>query len=287
MISRIKKHPVLTYYVLAFAISWTGVLFVLGPDGFLNTTGSSPEFALAGPASVLGPSLACVLLTSLLDGRPGWRDLLARLRRWRVGVRWYAVALLTAPLVLAVTHLTLSLTSSGPEPPVVAEEDKLALVLSALAAGLAVPFFEELGWTGFAVPRLRRSHSILSTGLIMGVLWGAWHLPLFAGNTDAPGELPPLLLLAALLLGWLVPYRVLMVWVYDHTQSVLLVMLMHTPIVIGAILLSAEDASRDEMFVPLIFTGSMYWLLVGAVALANRGHLTHDRPSRAALKPTT
>jgi membrane protease YdiL (CAAX protease family) len=273
--------------VLAFAISWTGILLVLGPDGFLNTTGSSPEFALAGSASLLGPSVAAVLLTSLIDGRAGWRDLVARLRRWRVGVRWYAVALLTAPLVLATTQLALSLTSSSPELPIVAEEDRLALVLSALAASLAVPFFEELGWTGFAMPRLRRSHSILSTGLLMGVLWGAWHLPLFAGNTDAPGELPALLLLAALLFGWLVPYRMLMVWVYDRTQSILLVMLMHTPIVIGAILLSAEDPSREEMFVPLILTSSMYWLLVGAVALANRSHLTHDRPSRAAIETTT
>jgi membrane protease YdiL (CAAX protease family) len=272
-----KKHPVLTYYAVAFAISWGGILVVVGPGGFLTTTSTSSTFALAGFASILGPSLAGVLLTSLVDGRAGWRDLLLRLRRWRVGARWYAVALLTAPLVTILTLLALSLGSPAFAPAISTAEDKASLLMSGIAVGLIVPVFEELGWTGFAMPRLRLRHGILATGLIMGGLWGAWHFPLFAGSAGSSGEVPPALFMAAMLFAWILPYRVLIVWVYDRTQSLLLAMLMHMPIVVGALVLNPEAASGEQMFMYLIANGAGLWLVVGAVALANGWHITQDR----------
>lgn len=274
MIGFVKKHPVLTYYALTFAISWGGILLVVGPGGFLSTTSTSPSFALAGTASILGPSLAGVLLTSLVDGRAGWRDLLSRLRRWRVGIRWYALTLLTAPLVTILILLALSFTSPAFAPAIVSADDKAGLLLSGVAFGLIVPVFEELGWTGFATPRLRLRYGILATGLLMGVLWGAWHLPLFAGSAGSSGEVPAALFMAVMLFAWIVPYRVLMVWVYDRTRSLLLAMLMHLPIVVGALVLNPEAASGSQMFTYLIATGAAYWLVVGAVALANGGHIT-------------
>ena len=99
-------------------------------------------------------------------------------------MRWYAVALLTAPLVTILTLLALSLTSPAFVPAIITAEDKASLLLSGIAVGLIVPVFEELGWTGFATPRLRLRHGVLGTGLIMGLLWGAWHLPLFAGSAS-------------------------------------------------------------------------------------------------------
>jgi membrane protease YdiL (CAAX protease family) len=279
-----KKHPVLTYYALTFAISWGAILLVVGPGGFLTTTSTSPSFGLAGFMSILGPSLAGILLTSLFGGRAGWRDLLSRLRRWRVGARWYAVALLTAPLVTILTLLALSLTSPAFAPAISTAADKASLLLSGIAVGLIVPVFEELGWTGFATPRLRLRHGILATGLLMGVLWGAWHLPLFAGSAGSSGEIPAWLFMAAMLFAWIVPYRVLMVWVYDRTQSLLLAMLMHFPIVVGALVLNPGAASGAQMFTYLIANGAGLWLVVGAVALANHGHVTQDQ-GRAAPNP--
>jgi membrane protease YdiL (CAAX protease family) len=272
-----KKQPVLTYYALTFAISWGGILLVVGPGGFLTTTSTSPSFALAGFASILGPSLAGVLLTSLLDGRAGWRDLLFRLRRWRVGVRWYAVALLTAPLITILTLLALSFTSPAFAPAIFTAEDKAGLLLSGIAVGLVVPVFEELGWTGFATLKLRGRHAILATGLFMGVLWGAWHLPLFAGSAGSSGEIPAALFMAVMLFAWIVPYRVLIVWVHDRTQSLLLAMVMHLPIVVGALVLNPEAATGEQMFTYLIANGAGLWIVVGAVALANRGHITQDQ----------
>ena len=278
----VKQHPILTYYVLAFAISWGAILLIVGPGGFLTTTSTSPSFALAGFASLLGPSLAGVVLTGLVDGRAGLSDLLSRLGRWRVGVRWYAVALLTAPLVTILTLLALSLTSPAFVPAIVTAEDTASLLLSGIAVGLIVPVFEELGWTGFATPTLRQRHGVLGTGLIMGLLWGAWHSPLFAGSAASSGGIPPALFMAAMLFAWLPPYRVLMVWVYDRTQSVLVVMLMHMPIVVSQFVLTPEGISGEAMFASLIATGAALWLVVGAVALANGGHITQDQGVRAA-----
>lgn len=281
----IKKRPVLAYYVVAFTISWGAILILVGPGGFLATTSTTPSFALVGFASILGPSLAGVLLTGILDGRAGWRDLLARLLRWRVGVRWYAVALLTAPLVTILTLLALSLTSPAFLPAIITADDKASLVVSGIAVGLIVPVFEELGWTGFVTPRLRLRQGVLGTGLLMGLLWGAWHLPMFAGSAASSGGIPPVLFMAAMLFAWLPPYRVLMVWVYDRTGSLLVVMLMHMPIVVSQFVLTPEGLSGEQMFVSLIATGAALWLVVGAVALANGGRLTRDRPATPAHAP--
>jgi membrane protease YdiL (CAAX protease family) len=276
----VRRHPVLAYYALAFAISWGAILMIVGPGGFLETTSTSPSFALVGFASILGPSLAGVLLTFLMDGRAGWRDLLTRLRRWRVGVRWYAVALLTAPAVTTLTLLALSLTSPAFLPGIITSEDKASLLLTGIAIGLLVPVFEELGWTGFATPRLRRRHGVLGTGLAMGLLWGTWHLPLFAASAASSGGIPPALFMAAMLFAWLPPYRVLMVWVYDRTGSLLLAMLMHMPIVVSQYVLNPEAISAEQMFMSLIATGAALWLVVGVVALANGGRITRDRDVR-------
>ena len=108
----IKRHPVLIYFALTFAISWGGVLILGGPDGMPAT---SEQFEKLWPivflAYFLGPSVASILLTGLVYGRAGLRELLSRLLRWRVGARWYAVALLTAPLLVTAILFALSLTS--------------------------------------------------------------------------------------------------------------------------------------------------------------------------------
>jgi len=265
--SFVKQHPVLSYYVLAFGISWGAILIAVGPGGFVSTTATSPTFALVGLASLLGPSLAGVIMTGLVDGGAGFHELLSRLTRWRVGGRWYAVALLTAPLVTLTTLVPLSFASRAFLPAILTADDKASLLLSGVATGLIVPVFEELGWTGFATPRLRQRRGILATGLIMGLLWGAWHFPLFAGSAGSSGALPPTLFLAAMLFSWLVPYRVLMVWVYDRSESLMLAMVMHVPIVVSQYVLTPEAISGNAMFVFLVAYAAALWLVVGAVTL--------------------
>src|SRR5262245_66342204 len=104
------KHPVVTYFVLTFTMSWGGVLLVIGgPAGMSGTMAqNNPLFPFAVLTMVAGPCVTGVLLTGFLDGRAGLRRFRSRLLEWRVGVRWYATALLAAPLVATAVTLTLS-----------------------------------------------------------------------------------------------------------------------------------------------------------------------------------
>jgi uncharacterized protein len=220
-------------------------------------------------------------LTALLYGRAGLRELLSRLFKWRVGARWYALALLTAPLSVTAALLALSLTSTEFLPAILTTSDKATLLLIGIFAGLMVGIFEELGWTGFAVPRMRLRYSVLSTGLFVGLLWGSWHfLPFFWGSGTTSGVVPVTLFLLVLLFSWLPAYRVLMVWVYERTGGSLLVaMLMHVSLVASNVILAPLATGVSQVTYNLVWA-AVLWPAVGVVALANHGHLTRQPPPR-------
>jgi uncharacterized protein len=91
----IKRRPVASFYTLAFAISWGVLLVVVAWNGGLPSTPKqfAEQVGFAVPALLLGPSVAGILMTAIVSGKAGFRELFSRLRRWRVGARWYAVAL--------------------------------------------------------------------------------------------------------------------------------------------------------------------------------------------------
>jgi membrane protease YdiL (CAAX protease family) len=280
----IKRHPVLSYFALTFAISWSGFLLVGGPGLFAGTSWQTdPLFQCAILALLAGPPVAGLLLTGLVQGRAGLRELLVRLLRWRVGARWYTVALLTTPLVMPAVLLALSLTSPVYLPAIVTTGDKATLLLLGIVVGLVGGFVEELGWTGFAIPRLR--YGVLATGLIVGPLWGAWHLlqMWWVGGTSS-GALPlalflPLYFFSAI--AQLTAYRVLMVWVYDRTESLLVAMLMHASYIASTLFILSPMPLAGVPFLTYawVFAAAL-WLVVAAVALANHGHLTRQPPLR-------
>ncbi|MDH4135841.1 MAG: CPBP family intramembrane metalloprotease, partial [Anaerolineae bacterium] len=275
----IKSNPVLTYYALTFAISWGGILIVVGPGGI---PGTREEFERLLPVVILallaGPSVAGLLLTGLVHGRAGLRELLSRLLRWQVSARWYAVALLTAPLLFTAIPLALSLLFPEFLPGIFTTDDKASLLLLGIAAGLIGGFLEELGWTGFAIPRLRLRYGVLPTGLIVGVLWGAWHFLMnFWSSGDSSGALSLALLLHSVLfsVGILPAYRVLMVWVYDRTGSLLVAMLMHTSLIISNVILVPLATGVPLVTWSLVLAAAL-WVVVAAVARVNGWHLSRQ-----------
>lgn len=279
----IKSRPMLTYFALTFAISWGGMLFAVGvgPGGFSATPEQFQTVVpYALPAMLAGPSVAGILLTGLLYGRAGLRELLSRLLRWRVGARWYAVALLTAPLLFMAVLLALSLTSPEFLPRIYTSDDKTTLLLMGIAVGLGAGIFEELGWTGFAIPRMRLRYGVLGTGLFVGVLWGAWHFFVnLWGSGVASGELSLAIFvptwLLGILVGQLTAFRVLMVWVYDRTGSLLVAILMHVSLAASTFILIPPVPGVAYWilgFAPAAAT----WVVVAAVAVANGGHLSRQ-----------
>jgi membrane protease YdiL (CAAX protease family) len=270
----IERHPVPTYFALTFAISWSGFILVVGgPSGF---PGDPDEFERLLPfvawAMLAGPSVSGLLLTGLLSGAAGLRELISRLLRWRVGVGWYAFAVLPAFLLPAAVLFALSQTSS-----IFTTDDKAALVLSGMVAGISV-VLEEIGWTGFAVPGLRQRYSILTTGLIVGVLWGGWHLlqGLWISGTYSGGVPLTLFLPLSILSGitQLTAYRILLVWVYDRTGSLLVTTLMHASLTISTVFIFRPLATGASFLINGWVLAAAFWVVVAAVALANRGRLS-------------
>jgi CAAX protease family protein len=134
-------------------------------------------------------------------------------------------------------------------------------------------FFEELGWTGFAIPALRRRRRFLATGLIVGIWWSAWHLlPNVWSSRAAAGELDMSAYLVATVLGvfvgYLTAFRVLMVWVYEHTTSVFVAMLMHASFTASLLILNPVGLSGTNLVVYSLALAAAVWVVVVFVANA-------------------
>jgi membrane protease YdiL (CAAX protease family) len=279
---------VLTYYVLVFAFAWGALLPVI--RGPLSASGNdrmaNPLFLLAILAAPLAPTAASLLLTGILDGRAGYRELLGRLGRWRVGWRWYAAALLAGPLpiLLVVAILAALLRSPKFLPGIFTAPAPLGLVLLGVVTGVVAGSFEEVGWTGFAVPRLRRSHSLLATAVPLGLLWGAWHGPAFWRADSLSGALPFALLLAQLF-TWLPAYRVLLVAVHDRTRSLPVAMLMHASLSASTLILAHPALSDAQSLASVLTWAAVLWAIAGGVALTDRRRDALETEHRSASLP--
>jgi membrane protease YdiL (CAAX protease family) len=273
IVSLIKRHSVLTFFVLTFAISWGGILFVIGPN---VTPAKEGEIEILMPIIYLvfitGPCIAGILMTILVNGRASLRDFHSRLLKWRVNVRWYAVALLMTPFLLMAVLGALSLISSDFLPRIFTTDDKTSLLQFSIIVGLTVSVLEELGWTGFAVPTLRLRYGVLTTGLIVGLVWGVRQfLVVYWVVGSSVGSLSPLIYFPAILLTWMPTYRVLMVWVYDRTGSLLVAILMHASLVTFWTMLTPLTITGVPLMIYyLAFTTTM-WGVIGVATVANGG----------------
>ena len=274
MKSWILRHPAASYFTLAFAISWGGILAVLhgGPIP-APPDEANRLFVFVYLAMLAGPSVAGLSMTIAFGGIAGLREYRARLFRWNVAPVWYAVALLTAPLTLVVTMLVLSRFSSdfvpaflaaGPIDPAgpIAAANVATLVLLAVSVGFGAGVFEELGWTGFAIPTLLGRLGVVTTGLVVGLAWGAWHfLAIWWGSASSFGSVPVPLFLLAALFTFLPPYRVLMVRLYERTGSLLLGIIMHASLTTSMILLGPPISGIRSVVYNLAFA-AILWVLV-------------------------
>ncbi len=267
----IRQHADQLFFLLAFAVSWSGVLVAAASGEFPATAEQFQKlFPMVYAAMLAGPCGAGILLTFIVNGTSGFRALLNRLFTWHVSAGWYAVALLTAPVVMTTVLLALSLTSSAFMPGIVVSKERVSLLLFGAGVGLGAGFFEELGWTGFATPRLIRRYGVIAAGLLIGVLWGAWHIlvNVWAGFQASDGITPRIHLFAvlvSLLAGVLPAYRILMTWVYEQTGSLLVVMLMHASLTACTLVLG--PAAAGARLIVYDFTlAAAFWLVVAGVA---------------------
>lgn len=216
-------------------------------------------------------------MTGLVGGRAGLRALLDRLLRGRVGTKWWVVALLTGPAVVAAVLFGLTLISPAFTPGLLTTQDPARLLILGLGAGfIGGGLLEELGWTGFAVPTLRQRYGILATGLIVGVLWGMWHLLIAVwASRGLAGDASLGSFIAGFVAFYFVAlpaYRVLLVWIHDRTASLLLVMCMHAMFSASTVIL--QPLAAHGHFTWNLLVGIALWGIVAIVASAERGELS-------------
>ena len=283
----IKRQPVLSYYLLVFAISWGGILILIGGPDHIPGTKEQAE-KLFVPALLImfaGPFISGILMNFLIDGKEGLRKLLSRFLRWRTEGRWYAIAIFTGPILVATLLFGLSLFNHEFLPGIITAKDKISLMIFGVAWGIiGGGLFEETGWTGFAVPQLRKQCSILSTGLIVGILWGIWHfmIAFWASNYLAAADSWTMFVASfvAFYLLALPAYRVLLVLVYDRTGSLPVIMLMHA-FLSASTLIFQPSSSGKIAFIWNLVLGIILWIIVATIVTTNRLHVT-QKPNKNA-----
>lgn len=265
----IRRHPVGLYFCSTFMISWVGSLLAGGPIFLSGKSLKLAELLVVGMLVLAGPFVAGLAMTYFVNGRPGLQDLVSRMARWQVGGRWYA-ALLIFPILLLLVSLMLSTWVSPQLNPI--------FFTPGIMMGLLAGLIEEVGWMGFAYPMMRLRWSILRTSIYLGFLHALWHIvPDFLGNYNALG-------------GYWLPYflgfivfvialRVLIVWVYANTRSLLLAQLMHASSTgFFAILIPTDIAPANWAMFFCIYA---VVLTTAAVAVVARyGHNLMREPTR-------
>jgi uncharacterized protein len=250
----IRRHPVAAYFALTFLISWTGALAVAAPHLIRDQPLPKMTGILMFPAMLLGPSFAGVLLTRIVDGKSGLRVLFFRMFRARIPLLW-CMALLIPPVLVLTVLLFLERFVS----PVYAPNHFFLGILFGIPAG----FLEEIGWMGYAFPKMRSAGNGLAPSILLGLLWSLWHLPVinYLGTATPHGVywLPFFLAFSLAMTAM----RVLIAWIYTNTKSVFLTQLMHLSSTSSLVLFSAArvTAAQEAMWYALY--GTVLWIAVG------------------------
>lgn len=271
----IRQKPVVTYFILTFVISWSGVIVM---SFFMGMPTTSTQFEEKGPIALipflLGPTVVSLFLTGYINGRPGFHELRSRLLKWKINIGWYAFAVFTIPVILSVMLFILSQFSSDFIPKVMTENNKIRFIITGVVTGLiGGGLLEEIGWTGFAIPRLRSNYSVFKTGLVVGFLWGLWHfLPVFWASGDVNGKIAWSLFLPGLFCHYavLVPYRIIIVWVHEHTGSLIPVILMHASLTMFSNFILNISKGGCPLFIYFLFLAIALWIIVGIIFCKNK-----------------
>lgn len=212
----IRNHQLVSFFVITFAIMY-GVLF---PVAFVEPAWFQP-WSLTWFLSVFSPTFGALIVTAIVGGWDAVKRLLSAYIRWNVGLRWYIATLFLfwGPLLVGVISVALGNPYPGINPNLT-----LGVVAGQLFFNIfSGPLSEELGWRGFALPRLQEEFSALVSSLILGTIWAGWHLPLFfmPGSDQAQIFFP---------IYWAlnVAFATYFTWLYNNTKgSVLITILVH------------------------------------------------------------
>lgn len=256
----LKQHSLAIGLLLMFLLTWP---IDLSNSGVLPFKFPFAVYILLGYGFVL----AALIMTALTQGRESVISLLKRFLEWRVGWQWYAVALLLLPLLDVLGVVLNSAIFSKP----IAWNTVLAFKIfgpSANLAALFIPYLlfdavtngEEIGWRGYVLPRLQAKHSALVSSLILGLVWGFWHLPKFLGSGNFS--------YFVFFMADTVAKAVFLTWLYNNTGgSLLLTMLSHAAWNTASMVLPVANTVSGENMSASIITLVLLGVTVSVITV--------------------
>jgi membrane protease YdiL (CAAX protease family) len=269
-----KKHQITLFFVLTFVLSW-----------FPWYAGIAPE------VMTMGPSIAAFIIVLIIGGWRGFVELVRPFARWRVGLRLWGIAVL-GTAVLYLIGLGVHMLLGGKAPPFIMLRDELNLIPLYLIMVVLMPWNgpvgEEFGWRGFALPRLQNKYGPLAASLVIGAIWGIWHLPTFFAPQGVIGAI-----VATVGMGFIIPYTlgtiansIFMTWLYNKSKASALIagIVWHAainfwaPVLLSdSSLVAAQEGTHLPTIAPNLYLTVLTVQVVGAIILviATKGKLGH------------
>jgi uncharacterized protein len=262
----ISRYPLVAFFAIAYSLTWIGWIL---PDriyaGTLLTGALAVPFLLLVP----GPLYAALIVTGVTEGKPGIAALLRKFTIWRVGWGWFSVALLMAPVICVTpAYLNMFFGVSNPTMALLAALPTVLLMFAIrLVNPLDGPMQEELGWRGFALPRLQERHSPLLASAILGGLVVVWHVPLVL-----LGMLPAYALFATF------AFTIVFGWLFNNVRgSVLMTLMAHAAdglVLTGSLGLNPSDSERHIMLLIAV------WCVVAIILVLPQSLASMRQPRR-------
>ena len=271
----IKRYPVWAFFVMITALGWVAV--IVGTT-WMPIDAEHEMTAMHGVLVFLiaSPSVVGIVLTAVVDGREGLKELWSRTTRWRVHFKWYAAALLVPFATAGLSYWVYGLLTGGPlGPPNLGEQFAFILPFALMACLL-----EEYGWRGFALPRLQTRYNALVSALLVGVGWALWHTAVnylgLAGQHEGRLLFPLLLVASQLTLVLAVPLS----WIHNNARdSMLLVVLCHFSVTMGNVFLPITVTTQD-VFRANLTSVAVHWLVAFVIIVATGPRRLVREPQR-------
>jgi membrane protease YdiL (CAAX protease family) len=267
----IRRYPSVSYFVLAYAVSWLGAFLVASPYWLRGEAVPKVAGLMMFPAMLLGPSIGGIALTAATQGKAGLRNLV--LRVCRIGsYAWLATLLIPSALVLTVL---LGLKA------IVSPVFKPNLFWIGFLFGCGAGLFEEIGWTGCAFPTMRVRQDAMRAGIWLGLLWALWHVPVidYLGSATPHGSywFPFLLAFTVAMTA----IRMLICWIYANTGSLLLAQIFHASSTGALAAFSPTRVTAGEEAMWYAVYGVTLWAIVAIVVGCSGPTLVKPSRNRA------